>query len=160
MTDLTVIIPARNEQYLVRTIQDVLANIQADTEIIAVCDGYWPPEATEDPPRDHIIHHTEARGQRQSINEAAHIAKGRYLMKLDAHCAVGPGFDRILIDNYQEGWTVVPRMYNLDTATWTPKLHKRTDYMYIGFNEKAELRTLYYDRQPDNEREIDETMSC
>lgn len=160
MTDLSVIITARNEIYLQRTIEDVLSNIQADTEIIAVCDGYWPEPPIQDHPRVMLIHHTEARGQRQSINEAARIAKGKYLMKLDAHCAVGPGFDRILIDDYQEGWTVVPRMYNLDVETWQPKLHKRTDYMYIGMSEGRELRAEYYERQPETAKEIDETMCC
>ena len=140
MTDLSVIIPARNEIYLQNTIDNVLANIQADTEIIVILDGYWPVVSIPDNPRVVVIHHTEARGQRQSINEAARIAKGKYLMKLDAHCAVGPGFDRILIDDYQPGWTVVPRMYNLDVETWTPKLHKRTDYMYIGMHPGHELR--------------------
>ena len=172
MTDLTVIIPARNEQYLQQTVDSVLANIEADTEIIVILDGGWPVEPMPDNPRVTIIHHTEARGQRQSINEAARVAKGKYIMKLDAHCAVGPGFDSILIEDYQEGWTVVPRMYNLDVDTWTPKLHKRTDYMYIGMHSGHELRPEYYDykdykdeayrgiRQPDNDKLIDETMCC
>ena len=162
---LSVIIPARNEIYLQRTIESVLENITADTEVIAVCDGYWPDPPIKDHPRVNIIHHSEARGQRQSINEAARIAKGKYIMKLDAHCAVAPGFDTQLIADYQEGWTVIPRMYNLDVNTWKPKLHKRTDYMYIGFNEKNELRTLYYEgdeykRWHARTEEIDEVMSC
>jgi cephalosporin hydroxylase len=161
MTDLSIIIPARNEAYLQRTIENVLENITADTEIIAVCDGYWPDPPIKDHPRVNIIHHSEARGQRQSINEAARVAKGKYLMKLDAHCAVGPGFDSILIEDYQEGWTIVPRMYNLDVETWQPKLHKRTDYMYIGMGEGRELRAEYYgSAQPDNDKLIDETMCC
>jgi cephalosporin hydroxylase len=163
--DLSVIIPARNEVYLQRTIESVLENITADTEVIAICDGYWPDPPINDHPRVNIIHHSEARGQRQSINEAARIAHGKYLMKLDAHCAVAPGFDRQLIDDYQPGWTVVPRMYNLDVSTWKPKLHKRTDYMYIGWNDKKELRTLYYEDDEWKQwhkrtEEIDEVMSC
>jgi len=86
-------------------------------------------------------------------------------MKLDAHCAVGPGFDRILIDNWQPGWTVVPRMYNLDVETWQPKKHKLTDYMYIGWNDKDEMRAQYYSgnlykQWHTREAEIDETMCC
>lgn len=165
MTALTVIIPARNEKYLQNTIDNVLANIEADSEIVVVLDGYWPYEPIPDHPRVNIIHHTEARGQRHSINEAAKIARGRFIMKLDAHCAVGPGFDRILIEDWQPGWTIVPRMYNLDVDTWEPKRHKRTDYMYAGWNDKGELRALYYtgnERREWNSRdaEIDETMCC
>lgn len=157
---LTVIIPARNEQYLARTIASVLEAARGEIEVIAICDGYWPEPAINDDPRVILLHHSEARGQRQSINEAARIARGEYLMKLDAHCAVGEGFDVILEENYQEGWTVIPRMYNLDIETWTPKLHKRTDYMYIGMGEGRALRAEYYERQPDTDLEIDETMAC
>jgi len=46
MRDLSVVIPARKEMFLQRTIESVLSNIEADTEVIAVCDGYWP-----DPPK-------------------------------------------------------------------------------------------------------------
>ena len=163
--DLTIIIPARNETYLQRTIESVLASIEADTEIIAICDGYWPKPPIQDHPRVNLIHHSEARGQRQGINAAARIARGKFLMKLDAHCAVGPGFDRILIEDWQPGWTVVPRMYNLDVETWEPKLHKRTDYMYMAINDKNELRAQYYGGKEywkwhKREAEIDETMCC
>ena len=163
--NLSVIIPARNEKYLQRTIDSILENIETDTEIIAVCDGYWPDPPIQDHERVLLIHHTEARGQRQSINEAARIARGEYIMKLDAHCAVAPGFDRVLIENHQPGWTQVPRMYNLNAETWEPKLHKITDYMYIGFNDRGEMRAQYYTgreykRWHKRAEEIDETMCC
>ncbi|PJB50935.1 MAG: hypothetical protein CO103_01050, partial [Chloroflexi bacterium CG_4_9_14_3_um_filter_45_9] len=80
---LSVIIPARNERYLQKTIENVLENIKGDTEIIVVLDGYWPEEPIKDHPRVNIIHHSGSRGQRASINEAARIAKGEYIMKLD-----------------------------------------------------------------------------
>ena len=52
-------------------------------------------------------------------------------------------------------------MYNLDVETWQPKLHKRTDYMYIGMGDGRELRAEYYGSdQPDNDKVIDETMCC
>ena len=47
--DLSVIIPARNEMFLQQTIANILENIEADTEVIAVCDGSWP-----DPPPDTV----------------------------------------------------------------------------------------------------------
>ena len=166
--DLTVIIPARNEKHLQRTIESVLAASEADTQVIAVCDGYWPNPPIQDHPKVQLIHHSEARGQRQSINEAAAMARqmgSTFMMKLDGHCAVGPGFDRILIEDWQPGWTMVPRMYNLDIDTFEPKLHKTTDYMYAGWNAKGELRAQYYTgseykRWHRREAEIDETMCC
>jgi len=39
-------------------------------------------------------------------------------MKLDAHCAVGQGFDRIMMEDMQDNWTMVPRMYNLHAFDW------------------------------------------
>jgi len=42
MAELTIVIPARNEMFLARTIEDLLANIRGDTEILAICDGSWP----------------------------------------------------------------------------------------------------------------------
>lgn len=162
---LSVIIPARNERYLQKTIENVLENIKGDTEIIVVLDGYWPEEPIKDHPRVNIIHHSGSRGQRASINEAARIAKGEYIMKLDAHCAVDNGFDVKLAADCQPDWTVIPRMYNLDIKTWEPKLHKKTDYMYIGWNGKGELRSLYYPRKEwkkwnSRPEEIDDTMGC
>ncbi len=160
MTDLSVLIPARCEQYLQKTIESVLAASEADTEIIAVVDGYWPDPPIQDHPRVTLLHHTESRGQRQSINEAARIARGRFLMKLDAHCAVGPGFDRILIEDWKPGYTLVPTMYNLDHTTWEPKLHKKTTAMYIGIAEGRALRAEYYSRQPKFDSPVHETMTC
>ena len=45
MKDLSILIPGRNEMFLARTIEDILANMEADTEVIAVLDGTWadPP---------------------------------------------------------------------------------------------------------------------
>ena len=43
--DLSILIPARNEMFLARTIEDILTNIEGNTEIIAILDGCWadPP---------------------------------------------------------------------------------------------------------------------
>jgi cephalosporin hydroxylase len=161
---LTVIIPARNEKYLSKTIDSVLVNARGEIEVIAVLDGYWPTPPIKDDPRVKLIHH-DSIGQRQAINEAARIAKGKYIMKLDGHCAVDEGFDVKLAADCEYEWTVVPRMYNLDIETFTPKLHKRTDYMYMGINGKNELRAQYYSghewrRQHAKTAEIDDTMCC
>ena len=162
---LSVIIPALNEVYLQKTISSVLENARGELEIIAVCDGYWPDPPIEDHPQVRIIHNTEPRGQRHSINDACKIARGKYMMKLDAHCAVSEGFDVILAEDCLYEWTMVPRMYNLDIETFLPKKHKRTDYMFIGLDKEKNIRSLYYDkrsnaRQPKSDKLIDETMTC
>ena len=40
--DLSVLIAARNEEFLNRTVEDVLAKKRGNTEVIVVCDGNWP----------------------------------------------------------------------------------------------------------------------
>jgi glycosyltransferase involved in cell wall biosynthesis len=116
--DLSVIIPARNEIFLQKTIENILENIEADTEIIAILDGYWAEPPVQDHPRVTIVHHTEPIGQRAATNEGARISQARYIMKVDAHCAFGKGFDRILIEDCAHDWTMVPKMWNLHAFDW------------------------------------------
>jgi hypothetical protein len=126
MPELSVIIPSRNEEFLDVTVQDILKNIQADTEIIIILDGYWPEEPLPDHDRVTIIHHTVPIGQRAATNEGAKISNARYVMKIDAHCAVDQGFDRKLIkDCRHRNWTLIPMMYNLNAFEWVCKCGNR-----------------------------------
>lgn len=111
--DLSVIIPARNEMFLKHTIDHVLANARANTEVIAICDGNWPLEAIPDHPQVRMVYHPTSIGQRAATNEGARISDATYIMKLDAHCAVDEGFDVKLMAHCEYDWTVIPRMYNL-----------------------------------------------
>jgi cephalosporin hydroxylase len=166
---LTVIIPARNEEHLERTIINVLANSRGETNIIVVLDGYLPdPQIHTGDARVTFLHFPESIGQRQAINEAARRTTSKYIMKLDAHCAVDIGFDVELMEAAEVlGYNVtqVPRMYNLDIDTFLPKIHKLTDYMYIGLRENGELRAEYYTgseykRKHRNDKKIDDIMCC
>jgi len=121
MRDLSVIIPARNEIFLQKTIESILENIEADTEVIAVCDGYWPDPPIEDNPRVTIIHHTDSVGQRAATNGGARLSEAKYMMKADAHCAFDKGFDVKLMDGCKYEWTLVPKMYNLHVFDWQCK---------------------------------------
>ena len=118
MRDLSVIIPARCEMFLKRTIEDVLENMEADTEIIVICDGNWPEPSVQDHPRVTIVHHTESIGQRAATNEGARISQAKFVMKADAHCSFGKGFDRILMEDCQPDWTMIPMLYNLHAFDW------------------------------------------
>jgi len=158
---LSILIAARNEKYLKRTIEDILANAEKKIEIIIILDGWVPdpPFDTKDK-RVRFYSYEKSVGQRACINEAARLAKGKYIMKLDAHCALDKGFDTKLIADCEYDWTVIPRMYVLDAETWTPKLRKRTDYMYIGCAQGKMLRAEYYRRPPKSTKLIDDTMCC
>jgi hypothetical protein len=120
MSDLSVLIPARNEMFLTRTVENLLENIEGDTEVIAICDGYWPEPGIADNPRVKLVHYTEPVGQRGGTNLAAKLSESKYIMKLDAHCAVDKGFDVKLMKDLEGhyDWTMVPRMYNLHGFDW------------------------------------------
>ena len=123
MPALSVLIPARNEEFLARTIDSVTANMRGDTEVIAVCDGYWPDPVIRDHPRVNLIHYTEPVGQRAGTNYAAKLSRAKYVLKLDAHCSVAEGFDVDLMAPYESGevgmdTTTVPRMFNLHAFDW------------------------------------------
>ena len=163
---LSVVIPAKNEIYLEKTIKNVLDNAEGEIEVIAVLDGYIPdPQIIMKDERVIFLHFSDSIGQRKAINEGVKIAKGEFIMKLDAHCAVDKGFDVKLAADCEYDWTIIHRMYNLDIETWLPKWKKRTDYMYMGLRENGELRAEYYTHQeykkwhnkPDL---IDDTMCC
>jgi glycosyltransferase involved in cell wall biosynthesis len=116
--DLSILIPARNEMFLARTIQDILDNMRGDTEIIAVLDGAWAEPPIPDHERVNIVYHPVSIGQRAATNQAARLSSARYVMKCDAHCAFDEGFDVKLMADMQDDWTVVPRMYNLHAFDW------------------------------------------
>lgn len=177
MPEVSVLIPAKNEVYLGKTIQNVLANARGDIEIIAVCDGYWPEPEIPDDPRVVLLHYTQSIGQRPAVNQAARIARGKYILKLDGHCAVDEGFDVKLAADCEYNWIAVPRMYQLNPDKWAPKLTKKTDFMFFRSPEAVEhpFRIDYYDAKiarafPDEYRayrkaawrqgEICDTMTC
>jgi glycosyltransferase involved in cell wall biosynthesis len=118
MTDLSVLIPARNEMFLARTVQCILDAIEADTEIIVVIDGKEAGPPVPQDKRVTTVTLPRAIGQRAATNLAAKMSEAKYVMKLDAHCAIGPGFDRIMIEDMQDDWTMVPKMYNLHAFDW------------------------------------------
>lgn len=128
MTDLSVIIAARNEEFLQQTIDNVCENIRGDTEIIVILDGYWPEVGIPINPKVNILHYQNSIGQRAAVNKAATLSQAKFIMKLDAHCAVDEGFDIKLMENCEYDWTVIPRMYNLHAFSWACKKCKHEIY--------------------------------
>lgn len=119
--DLSILIPARNEEFLARTIQDALENIEADTEIIATLDGQWIEPGVPQHDRVNIIYVPEAIGQRAAANIACKLARGKYVAKFDAHCSFDKGFDRKMLEGFVETGddvVMVPIMRNLHGFDW------------------------------------------
>ena len=119
--ELSILIPARNEMFLARTIQDILENSEADTEVIALLDEKWADPPIPQHERVNVIYVPEAVGQRAGTNIAAKLAKGKYLMKVDAHCSFDKGFDRKMLEFFKEHGddiTACPVMRNLWAFDW------------------------------------------
>lgn len=119
--ELSILIPARSEEFLARTIEDLIANSEAKTEIIAVLDGQWAEPAIPQHPMVNVIYVPKAIGQRAATNMACRLARGKYVAKVDAHCMFDKGFDRKLLEGFkQEGDNVVmvPVMKNLWAFDW------------------------------------------
>jgi glycosyltransferase involved in cell wall biosynthesis len=133
MPDLSVIIPSRNEVYLVKTMEDILSKAEGNIEIIAILDGYKLENPIEDS-RIVYLHIGQAKGMRNAINSGVAIAKSKYLMKCDAHCLFDRGFDLKLSADYQPDWVVVPRRKRLDEASWSTSDQKPDiDYEYLSY---------------------------
>ena len=127
--DLSILIPSRNEMFLNQTLQSIWDNRRGATEVIVVLDGGWPVEPVPDNERLTLVYHPESVGQRAATNEAARMARGWYVMKLDAHCAVDEGFDVKMLEAFAQTGddvTMVPIMRNLHVFDWVcPNGHRR-----------------------------------
>ena len=116
--DLSVVIAARTEEFLLPTILDVLKNRRAKTQVVCIADGEWPMEPIPDLPDVTLIHHPVSIGQRAACNEGIRVSNAEFCMKLDAHCRLSEGFDVALLKDMQPNWLVVPRLYNLHVFDW------------------------------------------
>lgn len=107
---VSIIIAAMKEEYLDKTIADLRDKAGGEIEIIVVKD----------------------KPMRTAINEGVAQAKGKYILKTDAHCMFAEGFDLSLVENHQPNWVQTPRRKRLDAANW--KLiegQPDIDYMFI-----------------------------
>ncbi len=140
---LSVIIPSRNQSswpFTQKTIDDLFKKPENEIEVIIVLDGYMPDPPLKERKNLIIIHNIESKGMRQGINMAASIAKGKYIMKCDDHCAFGQGYDKILSEDCDENWLSVPSRYSLNEDNWLNgedgKLIKKygpIEYLYLTY---------------------------
>lgn len=103
---ISVLIPARNEKYLPRTVEDLYKNAVGEVEVLFK--------------EDYGI------GQRALTNELAKQARYDLVMKTDAHCSFGYAWDRELLKDYQENSIIAPYLMVLDAETWTVRPEKKS----------------------------------
>lgn len=118
---LSILIPARHEEFLFNTIEDILAHSEANTEILVGLDGEWAMTPIPQHDRVTVVYYPESIGQRAMTNQLCKLARGKYVMKVDAHCSFRQGFDKSMLKAFKEvGDNVVmaPAMRNLWAFNW------------------------------------------
>lgn len=96
---LSIIIPSRNEQFLQKTVDDLLSKSEGPIEVICVMDGVWQEDFDWNKKGIVVIHHGTFRdsfGMRASINAGMAVANGEYVMVVDGHCKFSQGYDKEL----------------------------------------------------------------
>jgi len=158
---VSVLIAARNEPYLQKTITDAFNKAKGEVEVIAVMDGYRPP--IEDHKNQTIIYHPQWTGQRPAINQAAKLATGKYIFKVDAHCIFDKGYDFKLAADCEYDWTVIPRRHGVIEDGWKPRI-LNIDYMRLTSplesNDLGLRAVAWNDYHSKNGEMIDDVMTC
>ena len=132
MSKVSIIIPARKEEFLRPTVEDILENATGDIEVIAVMDGYPDNYRMPNDSRLKMLVVGPDYHLRPAINLGISKASGEHLMKIDAHCGVGEGFDEILLAGCEEDWICVPSKYSLDPTNWN-RFKTPWNYFYLTF---------------------------
>lgn len=138
---VSVIIPSNNEPYLARTIQSVLEQAAGDVEIFACLDELGEQfhgnhrEADDyarrfDQPRVIVLPFWDRTHMRPMENLAIAQATGEFLLKLDAHCILGPAWDTALKAHCAPGDLVIPTRHSIDERDWRPRL-REYNYAYL-----------------------------
>ncbi|MDD5013718.1 MAG: glycosyltransferase [Atribacterota bacterium] len=141
---LSIVIPSKTEVFLKNTVEDVLKKATGEIEIFPVLDGYdlKSDEIIEDERVKYIkLEPTWYCKKRHGINKVIYeLAKGKYVMSLDAHCMMDYGFDEVLIKDLEEDWIAIPRRNRLDAKNWCIQKQSDSrppiDYEYIMYPPK------------------------
>jgi len=168
---LSIIIPSRCDEFLQKTIDDLIAKAEGEVEVIVVLDGYWPVTPIKQHPKVRVIHHGmqhDSKGMRTSINMGMALAKGDFVMKIDEHCIVDQGYDLKLIKDCEPNWVVIPRRYRLDIEIWGILNDGRSpvDYNYLAYpyqryhDQTCGLHGEEWKRADRTDVLIDDTVSC
>ncbi len=121
-----------DEEWIERTIKSVEENAVGPYEILAIRD------------KDH-------EGHRVLLNRMARDAGGKYLLRLDAHCSLSPGWDARMKSSCGKKTIVKSMLDALEPNTWT---NKYQDIGFIGLSQTMD--NTYPPWKGLAEREIEE----
>jgi glycosyltransferase involved in cell wall biosynthesis len=132
MSKISILIPARDEPHLIKTLDDIFLKAKGDFEVILVLDGYKPDVMPKERDNLKIVCLEESKGMRHALNMAANMAAGEYIMKVDAHCMFSDGFDEQLKQHHEYDWLSIPSRCNLDADAWVKK-HDPICYEFVAY---------------------------
>jgi len=132
MSKVSIIIPARNEKYLSKTVDSFFSKATGEIEVIVVLDGPTKYPLPLERPNLKLIKKPVAEGLRPALRDASHAATGKYLLKSDAHNLVSEGFDEILKKDCEDNWVISPRLCLLDAVTWERVPSIQNDYFFLS----------------------------
>lgn len=165
---LSILIPSYHEPFLGKTIESVLENAENQIEVIPILDGWIPDYKLPNDRRIKPLLIKKNKGKRNALNAGLINCSGNLVMELDAHCIVGPSFDKILTQNIEPNWLIVPRRYSLDPQKWIrDDARGIVDYHYLSYPIENEWGFGFYARQWDSltrdkidpKFDIDDTMT-
>lgn len=133
MAELSVIIPARSEPYLQKTVDDLLTKIEGDTEIL------WEEDS--------------GIGQRALQNKLVNKSTAKYILKTDAHVMFSKGFDVQMIKDMQDDMIMSPVMLPLDAENW--RVEANLPVSWFGFDPNL---ITQIDKTRQNNELISESM--
>jgi glycosyltransferase involved in cell wall biosynthesis len=151
---ISIIIPSVNDPYLQKTIDDIREKAETDIEIIVVLD-----EVEAKVSKARVFKNEKRLGLRGTVNQGVKHSRGDYLLKVDEHCKFGQGFDRILLEDIQDNWIVIPRRYNLDVEKWEVMDDEPIDYDRLAIRPDK-LGGVRWTQRAEKRKDIlvDETM--
>ena len=110
-------------------VREVYKKATGDFEVIVGFDG--PPYIPLPEYEKLTILELPWQGTKPTINKMAKIAKGKYLLKTDAHCMFAEGFDEVLQEDIEYNWVVTPRFYVLNAEEWKWQDNRFYDYFKL-----------------------------
>lgn len=131
MSTTSVIVPARNERYLSKTVEDIYLTFTGDFEVIVVLDGKSDYPIPYSYPNLTVIDSPQNEGIRAAINKAVSASRGEYILKTDAHCMFCEGFGETLTKDCDDESVVVARRWTLDPELWE-RSPRCVDYYYLS----------------------------
>lgn len=132
MSKVSVIIPARNEKYLDKTVEDLFSKARGEIEVVVTVDGPTNYPLPTERPNLKFIKKPIAEGLRPALRDASKVATGKYLMKTDAHMMMSEGFDEVLKRDFEDNWVVVPRLCLLNADMWEKDPNIQNDYFFLS----------------------------